>query len=72
MSHAISLERSPVKSAEATIDAIARDTATTTDVVKILYEEQVTLLAAEARIMQFVSVIATKRVKQHLRRLATA
>ncbi len=54
------------------IDGIARETSTSTDVVSALYEEEMIALLAQARIKQFVGVIATRRVKQQLRALAHA
>jgi len=69
MSHAISLEPSQAKADHAVVDAIAHDTSTSADIVKVLYEEEVAALAAQATIKQFVGVIATKRVRQHLRRV---
>jgi Protein of unknown function (DUF3562) len=69
MSHAISLERTQPHAADATIDAIARETAVPADFVKALYEEESARLNAQARLKQFVSVIAIKRVKQRLRKL---
>jgi Protein of unknown function (DUF3562) len=72
MSHAISLERNPEKSTDATVTAIARETETAPEVVRVLYEEHVTALNADAKIKQFVSVIAVRRVKLHLRRVGSA
>jgi hypothetical protein len=69
MSHAISLQRTQSHAADATIEAIARETAAPSDLVKALYEEESARLNAQARLKQFVSVIAIKRVKQRLRRL---
>jgi Protein of unknown function (DUF3562) len=40
--------------------------------VKVLYEEEVAALTAGATVRQFISVIATKRVKQQLRLLGKA
>jgi len=68
MPHAISLEPTHAR-VHATVDAIARETSTSVDVVKALYEDEVASLAAQAKVKQFVGVIATKRVKQHLRQL---
>lgn len=69
MSHAIGLESTQAESDHAAVDAIARETSTSPDVVKALYEEEVATLAAQATIKQFVGVIAIRRVKQQLRRL---
>jgi hypothetical protein len=67
MSHAISVERTHAD--DATVDAIARETAAPADFVKALYEEESARLNAQARLKQFVSVIAIKRVRQRLRKL---
>ena len=72
MSHAISLERNPQKSMDAAVSAIAKETETELEVVRVLYEEHVTALNAEAKIKQFVSVIAVRKVKLHLRRVGSA
>ena len=60
------------KSTESSIAAIAKETATSVEIVKALYEEEVTALDAQAKVKQFVGVIATKRVKQQLRELGSA
>ena len=69
MSHAISLEPTQAKADHAAVDSIAKQTSTSLDVVKALYEEEVATLSAQATIKQFVGVIATRRVKQQLRLL---
>jgi Protein of unknown function (DUF3562) len=70
MSHAISFERTQANADDATVDAIARETAAPADIVKALYEEETATLNAQARLKQFVPVIAINRVKQRLRRLS--
>jgi Protein of unknown function (DUF3562) len=67
MSHAISLDPLQSKSNEAFVSAIARETATSVDLVRTLYDEEVATLAEGATVRQFIGVIATKRVKQQLR-----
>jgi hypothetical protein len=52
---------------EETLAAIAKETSTSLDLLKELYEEEVATLSSRATIKQFVSVIATRRLKQHLR-----
>jgi hypothetical protein len=69
MSHAISLEPVQSKANDAVVATIARETATTTDVVRTLYEEEVAALSESATVRQFIGVIATKRVRQQLRSL---
>jgi Protein of unknown function (DUF3562) len=70
MSHAISLEQTQANADDATVDAIARETAAPADIVKALYEEETARLDAQARLKQFVPVIAVNRVKQRLRKLS--
>lgn len=53
---------------DVTIAAIARQTSTSTDVVKALYEKELSALATRARVKQYVSLIAIKRVRQQLLR----
>lgn len=72
MTHAISLEPMQAKSNDAFVAAIARETSTSIDLVKTLCEEEVAVLTANARVRQFVGVIATKRVKQQLRAIGSA
>ncbi len=69
MSHAVGLKRTQAKAKakDTTVDAIARETAAPADIVKALYEEEIASLNAQARLKQFVPVIAINRVKQRLR-----
>ncbi len=68
MTHAISLEPAQGKSDHAALQALAKETDTSVDVVRVLYNEQIALLSEHATIKQFIGVIATRRVKQQLRR----
>jgi hypothetical protein len=72
MSHAISLGPVQAKSNEAFVSAIARETDTSVDLVRTLYEEEVAALAERATVRQFIGVIATKRVRQQLRAIGSA
>jgi len=54
------------------IAALAKETETSTDMVKSLYEEEVAALSEQAKIYQFVGVIATRIVRQRLRELGSA
>jgi uncharacterized protein DUF3562 len=67
MSHAISPEALQARSSEAFVATIAHETATSTDLVKALYEEEVAALTERATVRQFIGVIATRRVRQQLR-----
>lgn len=70
ISHAINLDPDPQKAHAAAVADIAKETATSVDIVKALYEEDVAALNAQAAVKQFITVIAVKRVKQQLRELA--
>ena len=70
MSHAINLEPTVGRRDSAAIDTIARQTSTSIDLVTTLYEDEVATLTAQAKIRQFVGVIASRRVKLHLRELS--
>jgi hypothetical protein len=69
VAQAISLERTPEQVHQASVAAIAAETETSVDIVKTLYQEQVVTLESQAKVKQFIGVIATKRVKQQLREL---
>jgi hypothetical protein len=49
-------------------ESIAKDTNTPIDVVRMILDEELKALAAAARIMQFVPVIASRRVRLRLRK----
>jgi hypothetical protein len=66
MSHAISSEEL-MKAAEPSLEALAEETGISIDLVRTLYEEEVTLLSSQATITQFIGVIASQRVKRQLR-----
>jgi hypothetical protein len=67
MAHTINLNPDPNKVRDSSVDAIAKETETSADVVRALFEEQVAELAKEAKVKQFVNVIASKRVKEQIR-----
>jgi hypothetical protein len=49
-------------------EAIAKDTHTSMDEVEKLYEQELTLLASEAKITQYLGVLTSKRVRMKLRK----
>ena len=49
-------------------EAIAKETATPVEVVRVIYDEEFSALSAEARITQYVGVIASRRVKLRLQK----
>ncbi len=65
-----SIPRPPVDStqARAVTDAIAKDTDTAPEIVEEIYQQELSSLASEATITQFIGVIATRRVKMMLRK----
>ena len=52
-----------------TVDAIARKTGAPADIVKALYAEETARLDAQARLKQFIPLLAIARVKHRLREL---
>jgi hypothetical protein len=50
------------------VESIARDTDTPIEVVRMILDEELKALTAAARIMQFVPVIASRRVRLRLRK----
>ena len=49
-------------------EAIAHETHTSIDEVDKLYEQELTQLASEAKITQYLGVLTTKRVRMRLRK----
>lgn len=47
-------------------EAIAKETDTPVDVVKLIYDEEFDAISANAKITQYVGVIASRRVKLRL------
>jgi Protein of unknown function (DUF3562) len=52
---------------EAAIASLAKETQTPPHVVRRLYDEEMAALHANARVKNFVSVIAARRVRNHLK-----
>jgi hypothetical protein len=50
------------------VESIARETAAPIDIVSRIYREELDALASEARIVQFLQVIAGRRARLRLRR----
>lgn len=57
-----------VQQARAVTEAIAKDTDTAPEIVEEIYQQELSSLASEAKITQFIGVIATRRVKMLLRK----
>ena len=54
--------------ARAVTEAIAKDTDTAPEIVEEIYQQELSSLASEAKITQFIGVIATRRVNMLLRK----
>ena len=55
------------KNAAAT-EAIAKETDTSVEVVQEIYEQELSALASDAKITQFLGVLTSRRVKMRLRK----
>ena len=53
---------------ESAQESIARETHTSIDEVEKIYEQELTQLASEAKITQYLGVLTTKRVRARLRK----
>ena len=49
-------------------EAIAKETHTSIDEVEKIYEQELTLLASDAKITQYLGVLTSKRVRMKLRK----
>lgn len=49
-------------------EALARETDTDVQLVKEIYEEELTTLSSDAKITQFLGVLTSRRVKLRLRK----
>ncbi len=49
-------------------EAIAKETRTSLDEVEKIYEQELTQLASEAKITQYLGVLTSKRVRMRLRK----
>ena len=56
------------KQDRAATEAIARETETSLDEVQKLYEEEIEDLANDAKITQYLGVLASRRVRMRLRK----
>jgi|HubBroStandDraft_6_1064221.scaffolds.fasta_scaffold34723_4 hypothetical protein len=52
-----------------TLRALARDTNTPIEAISDLYEEEVAKLTSTSRVKRFISIIASRRVRQRLLQL---
>lgn len=53
---------------QALTEAIAKDTDTSPELVQEMYEQELSSLASEAKITQYLGVLATRRVRMLLRK----
>lgn len=56
------------KNHAATTEAIAKETETDVEVVQEIYEQQLSVLANDAKITQYLGVLASRRVRMLLRK----
>ena len=56
------------QSHETSKEAIAKETRTSIAEVNKIYEQELTLLASDAKITQFLGVLTSKRVRMRLRK----
>ncbi len=56
------------KTVRAAAEAIARETATSIDKVEEIYEQELSELAHDAKITQYLGVLASRRVKERLKK----
>lgn len=49
-------------------EAIAKETETDVEVVRVIYEQELSTLAHDAKITQYLGVLASRRVRMLLRR----
>lgn len=56
------------KNDAATTEAIAKETATDVEVVQEIYEQELSVLATDAKITQYLGVLASRRVRMLLRK----
>jgi hypothetical protein len=63
----ISSPSQPPASSRALVEAIALETQTSLEEVERIYAEELSELAGEAKITQYLSVIVSRRVKERLR-----
>lgn len=68
MAALIQSRKTNAKQDHATTEAIARETETSIDVVKEIYEQELTTLAGDAKITQYLGVLASRRVRMILRK----
>lgn len=56
------------KGTRAVAEAIARETHTSVDEVQRIYEEELSELASDAKITQYLGVLASRRVRERLKK----
>ena len=65
---ATTIRSAQVNNSHAATEAIARETETDVEVVKEIYDEELTTLATDAKITQYLGVLASRRVRMRLRK----
>jgi hypothetical protein len=68
MAALIQRRQDTAKSDQASAEAIAKDTETSVEIVKEIYEQELNILASDAKITQYLGVLASRRVRMKLRK----
>jgi hypothetical protein len=68
MAASISRTFSSSRNHQTTKEAIAQETQTSFEEVEKIYDEELTTLAADAKITQYLGVLASRRVRMKLRK----
>jgi len=65
---ALMQNRGPGKQDRAATEAIAKETDTSVDVVEEIYKQELNSLSSDAKITQYLGVLASRRVRLKLRK----
>jgi hypothetical protein len=68
MAALIQSRKASAKHDQATTEAIAKETDTSIEVVKEIYEQELSTLSSDAKITQYLGVLASRRVRMILRK----
>ena len=68
MAALIQSRKTTAKNDQALAEAIAKETETSVDIVKEIYEQELNTLSSDAKITQYLGVLASRRVRMKLRK----
>ncbi len=68
MAALIQSRKTTAKNDQALTEAIAKETETSVDIVKEIYEQELNTLSSDAKITQYLGVLASRRVRMKLRK----